>query len=101
MMVNSTFYILSQLGLSEADSYSITGPDETWDEFFKGRKDLEIVKTYISMKVKMMFDPPTSSAAMEAYKRQIDEHEWRIANYYVNKEVTPEWTNRMKMLKTF
>lgn len=82
MMINSTLDILSQLGVEEVNSYVITGADETWDDLLKGRKDLEIVKTYIFMKVSMMFDPPASSAAMEAYKRQIDEHEWRICNSY-------------------
>ena len=64
---------------------------------FRDRKDLEIVKTYICFKVKMMFDPPTSSAALEATKRVLDEQEWRIANIYVNKEEVPEWTSRMKL----
>ena len=97
ILVNSVLNILSQIGLEEANNFQITGSSETWNEFFRDRKDLEIVKTYICFKVKMMFDPPTSSAALEATKRVLDEQEWRIANIYVNKEEVPEWTSRMKL----
>ena len=97
ILVNSVLNILSQIGLEEANNFQIKGSSETWNELFRDRKDLEIVKTYICFKVKMMFDPPTSSAALEATKRVIDEQEWRIANIYVNKEEVPEWTSRMKL----
>lgn len=97
ILVNSVLNILSQIGLEEANNFQIKGSSETWNELFRDRKDLEIVKTYICFKVKMMFDPPTSSAALEATKRVLDEQEWRIANIYVNKEEVPEWTSRMKL----
>lgn len=97
ILVNSALNILSQIGLEEANNFQIKGSSETWNELFRDRKDLEIVKTYICFKVKMMFDPPTSSAALEATKRVLDEQEWRIANIYVNKEEVPEWTSRMKL----
>ena len=97
VLVNSVLNILSQIGLEEANNFQIKGSSETWNELFRDRKDLEIVKTYICFKVKMMFDPPTSSAALEATKRVLDEQEWRIANIYVNKEEVPEWTSRMKL----
>lgn len=96
ILVNSVLNILSQIGLEEANNFQIKGSSETWNELFRDRKDLEIVKTYICFKVKMMFDPPTSSAALEATKRVLNEQEWRIANIYVNKEEVPEWTSRMK-----
>ena len=97
VLVNSVLNILSQIGLEEANNFQIKGSSETWNELKKKKKDLEIVKTYICFKVKMMFDPPTSSAALEATKRVLDEQEWRIANIYVNKEEVPEWTSRMKL----
>ena len=97
VLVNSVLNILSQIGLEEANNFQIKGSSETWNELFRDRKDLEIVKTYICFKVKIMFDPPTSSAALEATKRVLDEQEWRIANIYVNKEEVPEWTSRMKL----
>lgn len=97
ILVNSVLNILSQIGLEEANNFQIKGSSETWNELFRDRKDLEIVKTYICFKVKMMFDPPTSSAALEATKRVLDEQEWRIANIYVDKEEVPEWTSRMKL----
>lgn len=84
--INSVLTILSQMGLSEADGFMITGTTEEWSELIGSRTDLEFVKTYIGLKVKLMFDPPTSSAAIDAIKRNIDELEWRITNIYVKKE---------------
>lgn len=85
--INSVLTILSQLGLTEADCFMIKGTAEQWSDLLGSRTDLEFVKTYIGLKVKMMFDPPASSAAIEAMKRTIDELEWRIKNIYVKKEV--------------
>lgn len=80
LYINSTLVILSQIGLSEADVLPIIDQDDTWDDLFNGRTDLEIVKTYIGFKVKKMFDPPTSSAAIESMNQLISEFEWRINN---------------------
>lgn len=87
IFINSVIAILSDLGLAEADEFKITGPETTWQEFLGDRKDLELVKTYIHLKVKLMFDPPLAASALDALKRMIDEHEWRICNHYVKKEV--------------
>jgi len=86
--INSVLTILSQLGVKEADGFTVNGVKEEWSDLIGDRTDLEYVKTYISLKVKMIFDPPQSSAAMDSFKRMIDELEWRISNMYVVKEVT-------------
>lgn len=87
LFINSTLFILSQLGLKEAYTMSIIDKTTLWTALIGARKDLEIVKTYILFKTKLMFDPPTNSAALEALKRAIDEQEWRIANLETNKGV--------------
>ena len=61
----------------------ITGQNETWDDFFGERTDLQPVKTYVAMKVRRMFDPPSSSAALQTLVEQIKEMEWRL-NVYVD-----------------
>jgi len=76
MHINSVFTILDQLG---ARSFTITGSDETWDDYFvdEDYKKQEIIKSYIPMKVRMMFDTPTGSVAT-SFEKMISEYEWRI-----------------------
>lgn len=80
LFINATLGILFQLGIDEAGTTPIIDATTTWDELFANRKDLEMVKAYIIHKVRLMFDPPTNSAAIEAIKGIIAEYEWRIAN---------------------
>ena len=83
MHINSAFFTLHQLGLTE-EPFVISGPDETWDEFHADT-DLEAVKTYVYLKTRMYFEPPTNSALISAINEQIKELEWRL-----NVAVDPE-----------
>ena len=76
--INSTFMVLTQLGVGPSDGFSISDKSATWDSFVKDPKTYEAVKSYVYLKVKLLFDPPTSSAAMESITRMIDEFEWRL-----------------------
>ena len=81
MHINSVFSILAQLGVGPADGFSIRGNDETWDQFLTGdfnSNSFSMVKSYIHLKVRLLFDPPISSAAIESINRQISELEWRL-----------------------
>lgn len=78
MTINSALSIATQLGVGPAEGFLITGNVETWEELIGTRKDLEIVKDYVYMKVKLVFDPPTSSAVMDAFQTMIKEYEFRI-----------------------
>ena len=80
MSINTALTILMDLGLTEVEDQIVTGDDMTWDELLGERTDIEYVKTYIYQKVKMIFDPPTSTAAIDAMQRSISELEWRICN---------------------
>ena len=80
MSINTTLTILMDLGLTEVEDQIVTSNKMTWDELLGGRTDIEYVKTYIYQKVKMIFDPPTSTAAIDAMQRSISELEWRICN---------------------
>lgn len=81
--INSVFFDLCQLRVGPKIPYMITSADNTWEEFFQGRTDLQPVKTYVAMKVRRMFDPPSSSAALQSLVEQIKEMEWRL-NVYVD-----------------
>lgn len=78
MHINSTLSILTQLGVGPSEGFSIKDKAACWVEYIPENHNLEMIKTYVYLKVKMMFDPPTSSAVMEAYKQTISELEWRI-----------------------
>lgn len=78
MSINSVFMALSQIGVGPENSFVITGENETWDQFLENINQLEAVKMYVFMKVKLAFDPPASSTALESYKNQIAELEWRL-----------------------
>ena len=76
--INSVFMILTQLGVGPAKGFRITGVYETWEEFVSDGIVADAVKTYVYLKVRLLFDPPTSSAVMDAINRSISEYEWRL-----------------------
>lgn len=78
MDINSTFMILNQMGIGPEKPFSISDRMDTWDDFMPEGEIPELVKTYIYMKVKLMFDPPLSSSVATAMNEQIKEMEWRL-----------------------
>jgi hypothetical protein len=74
--INSVFVILNQLGVGS--SFFIEDETATWNKFIDTDDDYAIVKSYVFLKVKLLFDPPLSSAVMECYKANISELEWRL-----------------------
>mgnify|MGYP003436903798 FL=1 len=80
MNINTALSILMDLGLTEVEDQLVIDDKMTWDDLLGGRTDIEYVKTYVYQKVKLIFDPPTSTAAIDAMQRSINELEWRICN---------------------
>ena len=78
MIINSVFSTLQQLGVGPSDGFMIEDDTATWADYLGDSKNLNSVRTYIWLKVKMVFDPPTSSFVMDAIKHQIAEAEWRL-----------------------
>lgn len=78
MHINSVFATLTQLGVGPKDGFSIDDESEKWEDFLPEERMLHSVKSYMFMKVKLMFDPPLSSAVIECTKEQIKELEWRL-----------------------
>ena len=77
--INSVFMSLRQLGVGPDKGFSISGPDETWQMFLGNYEiDFEAVKTYVYLKVRLIFDPPSSSFTLESINRMIQELEWRL-----------------------
>lgn len=79
MHINSQLANLYQIGLDAARSVVVDGPDQLWTDLIPaGDSRLQFVKTYVYAKVKMIFDPPTSTAQMQALKDAAAESEFRI-----------------------
>lgn len=76
--INGVFTILNQLGVGSDKEFSITGSEETWLDFFGITDAINLVKPYMYLKCKLIFDPPSSGVLNEALERQIAEYEWRI-----------------------
>lgn len=86
MHINSTFSTLNDLGVGPEETFSISDKNAVWDDFIEEAPDFNDVKTYIYLKVKLIFDPPSSSSVLDAYKREADAIEWRLTVRASNKK---------------
>lgn len=78
MHINSVLAILTQLGVGPENGFSISDKTAVWDDFIPNNPRFGFVKSYIYLKVRLLFDPPLGSAVIESINRQISELEWRI-----------------------
>ena len=82
MHINSVFMILTQLGVGPETGFYIEDDTATWEDFLKDPTKLQMVKSYMYLKVRLLFDPPASSVLMEQYKESIKELEFRLGIKY-------------------
>lgn len=77
--INTALMILKQLGIGK-EAFKVEDDSATWDDILLEYHniDLEGVKTYVGLKVKLIFDPPSSATVKEAYASAISELEWRL-----------------------
>lgn len=78
MHINSVFPTLSQIGIGPSVGFMIEDNTVTWDAFLANDDNLNSVKSYMYLRVRMLFDPPTTSFTIDAMKQQIQEFEWRL-----------------------
>lgn len=78
MHINSVFMILTQLGIGPDDGFKITDKSTTWSDYLHDEANIESVKSYMYLKVRLLFDPPSSSSIMESINRLISELEFRL-----------------------
>lgn len=76
--INSVFMTLTQFGVGPTTGFSISSKTSVWGDFLHGNKNLEAVKTYIYLKTRMLFDPPTNAALISAIDSTIKETEYRL-----------------------
>lgn len=77
--INMALSTLTQLGVGPEAGFMIEDDSATWSDFIPSdNKRLEFVKTYVYLKVRVVFDPPQSSSVLESINRTISELEWRL-----------------------
>jgi hypothetical protein len=76
--INTTFTILQQLGIGPVNGFAIEDDTATWDTYLGTDLQLNSVKSYVYLRVRLLFDPPAASFHTEALKQQIQELEWRL-----------------------
>lgn len=77
MHINSIFFVLQQLGVGPVLGFSIIDRSDLWSAFV-GADQINAVRTYMGLKVRLIFDPPTTGPATEAMERQASQMEWRL-----------------------
>lgn len=76
--INAVLSVLTQVGIGPNNGYMIEDDTATWDAFIGTDPRLNLVKTYLYLKVRLLFDPPGTSYAIDAMEKQIAEFEWRL-----------------------
>lgn len=77
--INSVFIIVNQIGIpKKVDTVMIDSKENKWEDFFDDNKIISLLKSYVYMKVRLLFDPPTNSSLLESMKSSINEYEWRL-----------------------
>ncbi len=79
--INSTFSTLQQLGIGDPDGFMIEDDEALWVDFIGADPRLNQVKTYICLKTRILFDPPTTTYLIGALEKQIQELEWRLNTF--------------------
>ncbi len=80
MHINTVLATLHQLGVGPKEGFAIEDDLAEWSGFMGDDPRLNLVKSYVYLKTKLLFDPPLGSAVLGSYEKQISELEWRILN---------------------
>jgi hypothetical protein len=78
--INTALSTLTQLGIGPSEGFMIEDDQPVWGDFVRTDQDhqLNSVKTYVYLRVRLLFDPPTTSYLIDAFEKQLVELEWRL-----------------------
>lgn len=76
--INSAFMELTQIGVGPTNGFRISDSSATWSDYLGDSRNLEAVKSYVYLRVRLSFDPPSSSVVMENMKQMLNECAWRL-----------------------
>ena len=100
--INACFSILNQLGVGPENGFVVTDETQSWSSYIADNYILNMVKTYVTLKVKKIFDPPLTSSVLEAMDKEISQLEWRlnVAVDPIKPASTSKTTARRRSYKT-
>lgn len=76
--INAVFMTLNQLGIGPAEGFMIEDDSSKWQDFLGEDANLNAVRTYVYLRVRVLFDPPSTSFHLNSLQEQIKEFEWRL-----------------------
>ena len=76
--INAAFGTLTQLGVGPEEGFMISDDTAKWTDFVSDITRLSLIKEYVCLKTRLLFDPPSSNALLEAYNKTAVEYEWRL-----------------------
>lgn len=76
MHINSVFAQLNQMGVGPKETFMIEDDSAQWEDF-STNLDINMVRSYMYLEVRLMFDPPTASVLSSLEKKR-DEFVWRL-----------------------
>lgn len=85
MFINSELAKLTQYGVGPKTGFAITGVTQTWADFAGEDNRLNFIQEFVTLSVKLVFDPPTIGGVLEAMKAKVAELEWRISTQIESK----------------
>jgi hypothetical protein len=78
MHTNSVFSTLQQLGVGPKEGFAIQDAEAKWDDFLLNDARLNVVKSYVYLRVRLLFDPPGTSYLISSLEKQAEEMAWRM-----------------------
>lgn len=76
--INAAFAVLTQLGVGPAEGFMISDDTSKWSDFVADKSRLSLIKEYVCLRTRLLFDPPSSSALIDAMNKTVAEYEWRL-----------------------
>lgn len=76
--INTAFSTLTQLGVGPVEGFMIEDERTEWDDYINDDNQLNSVRSYVFLRVRQLFDPPTTSYLIDAMEKQIEQLEWRL-----------------------
>lgn len=76
--INSVFLILHQLGIGPSTPFTISDETSKWDEFLTDGEEIKLAESYVYLRVRLLFDPPSNSFLVKSIEDQIKEFEFRL-----------------------
>ena len=84
--INTVLNILHQLGVC-SEWIQIDGPSAVWSDITEDIRKYNMVKTFMYLKVRLLFDPPLNATVINSMEKQLAELEWRLTENFCDKEV--------------